>query len=163
MLGTWNLVSECISGSVTGTSPTGCMTTESATVDTISGTITFNADGTYVSSVSTTSTLTTMLGPACLTADGDAAPLACDTLNHGTCRPSGGGCSCTSTFMSAAVMGSGTYTTAGTTFTTVAQGAMRPSSGGYCVRGTELDVTNAGASMSTGVMGGLSADIVLRR
>ncbi len=163
MLGTWKLVSECLSGSVTGTSPTGCTTTVSATVDSISGTITFNADGTYVSSVSTTSTLATMLSPACLTANGDAAPQACDSLNRGTCVPSAGGCGCTSKFMSAAVMNSGTYTTAGTTFTTMAQGATRPSSGGYCVRETELDITNAGASMSTGVMGGFSANVVLRR
>src|SRR5258708_38721997 len=106
MLGTWKLVSECLSGSVTGTSPTGCTPTVGATVDSIAGTITFNADGTYVSSVSTTSTLATMLSPACLTANGDAAPQACDSLNRGTCVPSAGGCGCTSKFMSAAVMNS---------------------------------------------------------
>jgi hypothetical protein len=164
VLGTWNVVSECISSNAGMSSFGGCTMTFSDGIESVSGTVTFNADGTYTSDVSSTTTQTTTQSSGCFPSFGDSgtSPACPSPVNTNqpqeTCQPWQGGCRCTRTSTTATSMGSGTYATSGTTFTTTSKGSTQPSVATYCVSGAALTIDVGGADG-----GAIGAVLVLHR
>jgi hypothetical protein len=114
------------------------------------GSITFNDDGTYSSSITTGGTLHLVLPASCLTQLTGGQTVACTELGlfdsdedgggGGTCTgDSATGCDCTGPIEDEANTDSGTYTTDGNSVTTVDQDQDTDTST-YCVSGDTLKV-----------------------
>jgi len=163
LVGTWKLVSACGHGTGTITGQGGCTVGVSDVFSTVSGTETFNADGTYMVDESTSESDTFSFGAACLSAGGvtktcaqlasalmstamAAHPLA--TISPWECSQGRavGGCSCNAS-VTVTGLASGTYTTAGSAVTLTPSAAMAETTG-YCVRGSELSLIATSQELS---------------
>lgn len=148
LVGTWKVVSSCVHGTAQETT-SACslpLTTQIQSV-TYSGTVTFDPDLHYVTTVTASGRMALTYPAACLT----SARLTCEELSQslvqmptssggvkGTgCYSSGGGdCQCTFDVQTPAHETPGAYSTNGNSVTITTNG--RSVSTDYCVRGTEL-------------------------
>jgi hypothetical protein len=179
IVGSWKVVSACAQGTSSENEQGGCAVGISIELSDASGSETFNADGTYMSDLSLSATLTFTIGAACLSANGVTAtcaqeasaftanmtaPSSGTTISSPfTCAPAaGGGCSCTISETASNQMASGTYMAVGTTVSqTETGGTASPS--GYCVQGSELNLIESTQGLSMGSMGNGVAKLVLTR
>jgi hypothetical protein len=166
IVGTWTFTSECFTGDVTTAASEDCAGA-SGSVNSIqvSGTATFNSDGSYSLTLNQTVDETDNIPSSCLTQQG--VTLTCAELQEvfsglsgdggtaGTCTTSGSGCNCNFSIANSDVE-SGTYTTSGSTLTTTPTGGTGSgaTSGSYCVNGNTLTFV---ASSSSSVLGQLTA------
>ncbi|MGH7436636.1 MAG: hypothetical protein ACRENE_13260 [Polyangiaceae bacterium] len=156
LVGTWKITSSCTSGSQ-GSPSTSCPG-ETINIDssTVTGTFTFNSDGTYQSTLVSSATETVTFPASCVAMLGASltcAQVAAQLNGAGTggglteswtCQGSGG-CNCN---VDASITGSanGTYTTSGAALTTMPTGQSTAGSSSYCVQGSTLYMS-AGSSM----------------
>jgi hypothetical protein len=166
IVGTWTFTSECFTGDVTTAASQDCAgASGSVSSIQVSGTATFNSDGSYSLSLNQTVDETDSIPSSCLTQDN--VTLTCAELQQvfsglsgdggtgGTCTTSGSGCNCAFSIANSDVE-SGTYTTSGSTLTTTptANSGASMGSGSYCVNGNTLTYV---PSSTTGVLGQLTA------
>jgi hypothetical protein len=154
IVGNWRVTGSCLK--VSGT--LGDATCPGATIDGslhITGTTSYAADLTYIQSFILTGTETIGFPASCLTRSG--VTLTCDQLNQSFaanppapsvaslhCTAAGGGaCNCVTTLTAMSVNETGTYITSGGNLTSTQTGGVPDSGGGYCVKGTRLDLTPA--------------------
>jgi hypothetical protein len=170
IVGTWKIASACSTGA-TAMPNSGC-SGETVAVNSIndSGTISFNADGTYQASLDISASETVTLPMSCLTAGG--VTLTCDQFAMalvtsvqssnggasplaGTCTTVGSDCHCTVTVNLHAPTVTGTYTVSGTSFMSMPAGSTTPGEAAYCVQGNTLFL------FGTGMMGGTPGSVVV--
>jgi len=163
IVGAWQVVQSCTDDTTT-TDPACPGGTTSVSDLRQTGTVTFAANGTYTSAGLLSLNLRQTMPLSCLMGDGGSCEilgLAYATLG-GTCAVVGTSCECTAAITDRPAMGSGAYTTSGSTYTlTPSQGA--PSSGGYCVQGSTLHLHAEIMSAVMGMPGTAASDLVLTR
>jgi hypothetical protein len=154
VVGTWKIDKVCYADSLVMGAGSSC---PSATVEasgiTVSGSTSFKADKTYATSTMIGGTIRLTMPPSCLTVNG--ITVTCAQLQQAlaqslgranspydmaTCSGSSS-CTCTLHLKPQTQQESGTWSTSGNVLTTTAAG-QRPESSDYCVKGTELDVTD---------------------
>lgn len=145
IVGTWTITSSCVSASasmVDSSCPTAPGTSSNVT---ITGSITYNADGSYTSTSTIGGTVQVYLPQSCLTSSG--VTITCDQVNQAfqsdptpgltlNCTGSSG-CTCTETISDQSSTETGTYTTAAGVVTQTATGGTA-SETDYCVKGTTM-------------------------
>ena len=170
IVGNWKVTSSCVKVSGNIGDPDCPTATADATFQ-ATGTASYTAALTYSLALTLTGTETVHLPATCLIQGG--VTFTCDQLNQifaanppdptitsiHCASAGGGGCSCTAQLQPMDDNESGTYTTAAGILTTT-QSGNPPDSGGYCVKGTELDLTLP-PGMDPGVMG--SGSLTLTR
>ena len=82
-------------------------------------------------------------------------------LSSGSCTAGASGCICQFVYTPQTLTATGTYTTAGSSITTMATGSTSGSTDTYCVLGSTL--TASSMSMATQGMTGPSSSVVLTR
>lgn len=138
----------------------------------LTGTVSYKADGTYSAATTTGGTMKMTLPEACFSQGGvvaDCAKIAADAnedkkFETVTCAAAGKGCSCTFALKTESGLETGTYVTAGNALTETSDGDSNVS--GYCVKGNELHITDPSAlGMMPNMMGAMtaSAGVVLKR
>jgi hypothetical protein len=165
----WTIVDACLSASGSAVFADFCPT---ATIDGsgigASGTAAYRADGTFDATITMSGSVAFSLPPSCLTMSG--ITLTCAQLDQGvkqaqmmdpdpsiqsiSCAGTSS-CRCTVQMAPQTSVGTGTYSTSGTTL--IENGA---ESGGYCVKGNELHLLTG--SMAMGSVE-LTGDIVLTK
>jgi hypothetical protein len=164
IVGDWRITSSCIKGMDTlGNS--SCPTATVTSSATATGTTSYRADMTYTVSFTLTGSDSVVIPASCL-----SAGTTCDQVNQVFFRgllpdlrcssASSGGCNCSLVVPPTPIAETGTYTTSGGTLTTTPTGAT-PDSGGYCVKGDQLDLTPPAAM--AGATGTMSGDLTLMR
>jgi hypothetical protein len=148
IVGTWRVTQSCVTATKDLSSTCPGATTEITFV--VAGTITYNADGTYVSTpVANPATVHEYFPAGCM-----PFGLSCDQLGQSSFDAGGmtsgacsmdatGACICDGTIPTTATGDSGTYSTSGGTLTLMKDGGTSSSS--YCVQGNLL-YEMAGAS-----------------
>lgn len=164
LVGTWKFKSACVDPSAASAAVTSAMTggatCSTATVQStdakVSGSMTFNADNTYQSDMTLTTTVKMLLPSECLTFQG--ITVSCDQLNQVVasgavtgidsfkCSTAGTGCSC-AVAVSNKDTSSGTYTASGNS---VALSNSLQGGGDYCVQNNELHLISLSMPMGTG-------------
>jgi hypothetical protein len=156
VVGTWTITSSCVSESASmldGQCPTA---TASGSNLTITGNITYNADGTYSSTTTASGSVNVNLPASCLTTNG--VTLTCEQLNQAfQSNPTPGvtlnctgtsSCACTETLASQTSSEAGTYTTTAAGLLTDTPTGGTVSQTDYCVKGTTMTQSpHAGSTM----------------
>ena len=164
IVGTWKIANFCATGATGTSNPPPCSgQSEQINVTGISGTLTFNSDGTYTETVTTTESTVLSVGMNC-TSDGGTVSCGQLGMTESTavgaavsCVANGPNCDCDLPSSTTSSSGSGMYSTSGTSLTTT------PASGTtstvqYCVQGTALSfVVTSG--MGGGAMGADNASL----
>ena len=154
LVGTWSFDTGCnVSNLATMTCPSVTSTVSPAAT----GTYAFNGDGSYTLNLTVDETGSVVYPAACLSGISACSGLDSTTTAGAltlttTCTGSvTSSCTCAASF-TGTVMDTGTYTTAGTTFTTSSMitGQTSPAAG-YCVKGSQLQL--AGGVMGAGSAG----------
>jgi hypothetical protein len=167
IVGTWTVASECTTGHVTTRDANGCAITNTYTgvAPGVSGTLAYNADGTYTDSQFSTENQSIDVSAPCLSMGNSCAQFAAANLAAWSpqCSPAAsGGCTC-----AGSIQGGfhqfGTYSTSGNTLIETVNGGT-PIAFGYCVQstvqGTQLTIIGATAM---GPMGGDTKYTVLTK
>lgn len=155
--GEWTAVDSCISyeGGIATFCPEA--TVEASGID-ISAVVSYKADKTYTSDVTTSGTITLTLPVKCLTQNG--VTVTCEQLNESTkgsetelncTNAAGGGCSCTGTMKSTTTTQTGTYATNGNTLSSTHDGLTEETS--YCVSGGEMHYLSKPNMAGSGISG----------
>jgi hypothetical protein len=166
LVGTWKITSSCSTGSMMtmngSTCPGETLTPESSNE---AGTITFNSDGTYSSSINESGTETVFFPASCVSMLGNGltcAQVASQLNSAGGMAGAGlmetfsctgsGSCTCN---VNVTISGSatGTYTTSGASVTSMPSG----STGGtvsYCVQGNTLTMSGGSSMMGAAMPAG---------
>lgn len=171
VVGTWTLAASCINtGALSAMLASVCPgASASAAAPTISGTLTFNSDLTYVANGVTGTVAITEVVPLSCTGDASCAAFA-QTLTAGATSPVSVNCSGSST-CTCAISGSmttmtesGTYATTGTMLSTIPTTGAQ-SDDPYCVKGSTLHVLSIDTTMNMGPMGQatIESDTVAQR
>jgi hypothetical protein len=147
VVGTWKVTSVCaeIAGPVIDVCPTAV-----AMLDlTLTGTATFNADGTQSSDFTSKASITYTLDASCLnTITMGHPPASCDVLNKEADPAMGDGattctgdpadaCTCVEDNPEKTEMKTGTYTIDGNTMTSMDDGDDMPKTSEFCIKGNE--------------------------
>jgi len=166
VVGTWQVSSSCVA--VDASAMMGNMSCPGATTSTsgakITGTITYAADKTFISNLTTSGTMVVTLPASCLTQQGVTVTcgqlqqvlngMANSTFSSATCTASGGGCACSVALKPVTSTETGTYSTSGGVLTQTGTSGT-PDDSDYCVQGSKLSVSTGSSSsaMSSGVSG----------
>jgi len=156
VVGTWTITSSCVSESASMLDSQCPTATASGSNLTISGSITYNADGTYSSTSTVSGSVSVTLPPSCLTTNG--VTLTCAQLNQlFQSNPTAGvtlnctgtsSCACTETLASQTSSETGTYTTTAAGLLTNTPTGGTVSQTDYCVKGTTMTQSpHAGSAM----------------
>lgn len=172
VVGSWHLAAGCINtAALTATLAAACPGASASNGSiTVNGTVTYNADLTYVASgVSETVSITEVVPLSC-TGQATCAAFAQSLMASGTGAPavscSGSStCTCTISGTNPVMAESGTYSTAGTTLSSIPTTTSVQSDDLYCVKGAALHVMSIDMTMNMGPMGQatIEADIVAQR
>ena len=160
VVGTWDIASTCLSGNLMGS-----VSCPSATLD-ISGlredgSLTWNSDLTYTTTVTVSGAETETFPDTCLPMLNVAS---CDELNTKlqatlqlssmyariSCTATSNGCRCTFEYAPQPTTTSGTYTTSGAMLTSTTSGG-KSSKASYCVQGTRLLMSGNGSGSAINV------------
>lgn len=168
IVGTWQVSSSCLavdtSSMMDSTSCPG--ETASASGTKITGTISYNADKTYSSTLTTSGSVVVTLPASCLTQQGVTVTCAqlqqalsgamSSTFSSVTCAESGGGCACSVGLNPVTATQTGSYSTAAGVLTQTETGGS-PDDSNYCVQGNTLTISPGSGSnaMSNGVTGSI--------
>ena len=164
VVGTWQVSSSCLA--VDASSMMGSMgcpgATTSASGTKITGTITYSADKTFTSNLTTSGSLVITLPASCLTQQGVTVTCAQlqqalngtmnATFSSATCTESGGGCACSVALNAVTSNETGTYSTSGGVLTQTDTSGI-PDDSNYCVQGGQLSLAAGASAMSSGVTG----------
>jgi len=156
IVGTWTIASSCVSASASAVDSECPTATAHSSALTITGTITYNADGTYTSSSTLSGSFSVSLPSSCLTSNGVTA--TCDQLNQAfQSSPTPGvtlhctgssSCSCTETIANQTSSETGTYTTTAAGLLTDTPTGGTADQTDYCVKGTTMTQSpHAGSAM----------------
>jgi hypothetical protein len=161
IVGNWRITSSCLKATGTFTTPECPSATVNASLQ-VTGTVSYTAALTYNLAFMLSGTETIGFPASCLTFSG--VTVTCDQLNQSFaamppsptlmlhCAPAGGGgCNCSTPLNATPSNETGTYVTSGGTLTTTAVGGAAES-GGYCVKGTTLDLTPPLSMMQSGLI-----------
>jgi hypothetical protein len=130
--------SACVSG---GTNPLAgqCPSSTFQLSETVSGTVTFNSDGTYSSNVGSSASENVTIPSSCINgATCDQLQMVFNQTDAGagaqmaTCSTTSGGCSCQVSLTEQPGPMTGTYSVSGSTIT------LNGTAGTYCVQGNDL-------------------------
>ena len=156
IVGSWTITSSCLTTSASMLDSQCPTATASSSSLTITGSVKYNADGTYTSTSTIGGSVNVNLPVSCLMSNG--ITLTCDQLNQAfQSNPTPGltlhctgssGCACTETIAGQTSSETGTYstTTAGLLTDTPTGGTAGQSD--YCVKGTTMTVSpHAGSAM----------------
>jgi hypothetical protein len=174
VVGTWKASDVCVTGETTSVTMAGCTATTTASPH-VSGTATFNKDGTFSTDTTIDITTTISIPASCLAQLAGASCAEIGLLISATAEDagassscvsaSGGGCTCTLVDNGAPSASAGTYTISGSSITTTdSTGASAPSTGSYCVANGGANLHLISSTTSTGADGGptsASVDVVL--
>jgi len=164
VVGTWQVSSSCVA--VDSSSMMGTMSCPDATESTsgtkITGTITYTADKTFSSNLTTSGTIVVTLPASCLTQQGVTVTCAQlqqvlsstmnSTFSSATCTESGGGCACSVALNAVTTSETGTYSTAAGVLTQT-DSSGTPDDSNYCVQGGKLSISAGSSAMSNGLTG----------
>ncbi len=161
LVGTWKIVDSCSAGTASPNPSCPGETTQVSSLS-VSGTYTFNGDGTYSASLSETAAETITIPTSCLSTS--TIPATCDQLSMsltgpistsddagtgsttGMCTTASGSCNCAFRLSVSSAMDTGTYATSGDTVRLNESSISET----YCVSGSALYllgvVTDAGTS-----------------
>ena len=156
IVGTWTITSSCVSesGSMFDSQcPTATVRSSGLT---ITGSVTYNADGTYSSTSTVGGSIYVTLPPSCLTSNG--VTITCNQLNQvSQSNPTSGltlnctgtsTCACTETLASQTSSETGTYTTTAAGLLTDTPTGGTAGQTDYCVKGTTMTQSpHAGSTM----------------
>ena len=169
IVGTWSITSSCVSESASMVDSQCPSATASSSALTITGSITYNADGTYSSTSTVSGSINVTLPPSCLTSNG--VTITCDQLNQlSHTNPTPGvtlnctgssSCACTETIASQASSETGTYTTTAAGLLTDTPTGGTASQTDYCVKRTTMTQSPHAGSGMMGV--NLSGTITLTK
>ena len=158
IVGTWTITSSCVSESGSMFDSQCPSATVSSSGLTITGSGTYNADGTYSSTSTINGTIYVTLPPSCLTSSG--VTITCDQLNQVfQSNPTPGltlnctgssSCSCTETVANQTSSETGTYTTTAAGLLTETPTGGTASQTDYCVKGTTMTQSPHAASAMMG-------------
>ena len=162
VVGIWKIVEAC--ASVSNYAPSACPNLTEQPLLSASGTFTFNADGSYAISSTSSGSIQVGVPESCLggsTCDRLAGALSSALqadagVTSTRCAASGSGCGCTLDLGTNTTNESGTYAVSGTTLTTTSAGGT--GSGDFCVQGNALHMIDNAMSMNLGPMGQVSAN-----
>ncbi len=170
LLGTWHISGFCLSnrdaGSSTSLNDAGCSTTANVQKEEFGGTFTFRNDGTYTIDFTLSSASTVTYSAPCLTGSFSCAALdttyksggITDAGFSGSCSTvAGGSCVCSESFNEHPPSEDGTYSTSGTTVTSVPKSTGTPDTSDYCVQGNTLKLRSTSSSSSSDVSATLTA------
>jgi hypothetical protein len=165
VVGTWDIISTCVSGSPTSGEGCGVQSFDASNLRE-TGSITFDNDGTYSVTFVVSGKVEETITESCLS--NGAISITCDDFNtllqtsvmksadgaiaSASCHGVSVSCACSFEFATKTMTESGTYIASGGTVTTTASGGS-PEAQGYCVQGSIMTVGSS--SMST-FMGGMS-------
>jgi hypothetical protein len=179
LVGTWQIISSCATG--TAVMPSSSCPGETTAVTSVNdtGSLTFNADGTYTAMISASAQEAAMVPQSCVStgrssltcdqvamalsgpltqADGGAVSGSLST----SCTASGSNCSCNIALSISGASATGTYAASGTSVAITPNGG-GPTSDGYCVQGNTLHLYSNGSSAMTGMTSMPAADLVATR
>jgi hypothetical protein len=151
IVGTWNIQGACVD--TEGFENPFEATCPEATVDiasNLAGSVTFNDDGTFTSSITNGGIFTFSLPASCSLQLAQGMDMPCQDAfgsdpeddDMVTCTgTTAEGCDCTQTSMSETNEGAGTYTVNGTSFATVEEGEGSQGGGELCITGDTLKVS----------------------
>ena len=156
IVGTWTITSSCVSESGSMFDSQCPSATVRSSGLTITGSVTYNADGTYSSTSTLNGSLYVTLPPSCLTSNG--VTLTCDQLNQVVqSNPTPGltlnctgssSCACTETIADQPSNATGTYTTTAAGLLTDTPSGGTADQTDYCVKGTTMTQSpHAGSTM----------------
>lgn len=156
VVGTWTITSSCVSESASMLDSQCPTATASSSGLTITGSITYNADGTYASTSTVSGTIHVTLPPSCLTSNG--VTLTCNQINQlFQSNPTPGvtlnctgstSCDCRETLSAQTSSETGTYTTTAAGLLTDTPTGGTASETDYCVKGTTMTQSpHAGSAM----------------
>jgi hypothetical protein len=165
VVGTWKITSSCVSVNASASTMNSQCPGETVSSSNVrvSGSVTYNADGTYTSTGTTSGFITVNIPQSCLTINGvtvtcaqitqasQANPTAGVTLNcSGT-----SGCTCTESIADQTSDETGTYTTTAAGVLTQTPTSGTASSDDYCVKGTTMTLSpHADSTMMTQIASG---------
>lgn len=161
IVGTWRVTSSCLSVSSSAFAE-GCPgATASSSNLRITGSGTYNADLTYVSSAALSGSMSMTLPAACLMAAGFIitcpelqALFATDpTFSSPTCTMAGSACKCVLPLSGQTTTESGTYTTTAAGVLTATPQGETAEENDYCVKGTTLTISPHQGTMMMGEAG----------
>jgi hypothetical protein len=175
LVGSWSVTSVCDVTGVAGVSASCPAAQIDASGVNVSGNLSFKGDMTFASTATLNGTATVSVPGACLMTGGFT--LTCDDLSTllleigqgigGSCTDaSSGGCDCTLLLTSLMTTGSGTYSTSGSTLTTLSSddgGTPSATTASYCVEGSTLTLSSTATSAMSGVTGELAGKISLAK
>lgn len=170
IVGDWRITSSCLKATGTFNDPQCPSATVNASLQ-VTGTVSYTAALTYNLAFLLSGTETVGFPASCLTSSG--VTVTCNQLNqvfaanppdpsfmlHCTAA-GGGGCNCSTPLNAFPSNEIGTYVTSGATLTTTPVGGTAES-GGYCVKGTKLDLTPPSSMMQSGLIE--TGDLTLTR
>jgi hypothetical protein len=156
IVGSWTITSSCVSESGSMFDSQCPSATVSSSGLTITGSVTYNADGTYSLTSTTAGSLDVTLPPSCLTSNG--VTVTCAQLNQEVqSNPTPGltinctgssSCSCVETIVSQTSSETGTYTTTAAGLLTDTPTGGTAGQTDYCVKGTTMTQSpHAGSAM----------------
>jgi hypothetical protein len=156
VVGTWTITSSCVSESASMVDSQCPSATASSSGLSITGSVTYNADGTYSSSSTISGSVRVSLPQSCLTYNG--VTLTCAQLTQASqSNPTAGvtlscsgtsGCICTETIAPQSSSETGTYTTTAAGVLTQTPTGGTASQDDYCVKGTTMTLSpSAGSTM----------------
>jgi hypothetical protein len=156
IVGTWTITSSCVSESGSMFDSQCPSATVRSSGLTITGSVTYNADGTYSLTSSTAGSLYITLPPSCLVSNG--VTVTCDQLNQVfLSNPTPGltvnctgssSCACTETIANQTSSETGTYTTTAAGLLTDTPTGATADQTDYCVKGTTMTQSpHAGSAM----------------
>jgi hypothetical protein len=146
VVGTWTITSSCVSANASMLDSQCPTETANSSGLNVTGTVTYNADGTYTSTSTLSGTISVNLPQSCLTTNG--VTVTCDQLNQVfQSNPTPGltlsctgstGCTCTETLANQTSNETGTYTTTAAGLLTETPAGGTASLNDYCVKGTTM-------------------------
>jgi hypothetical protein len=161
LVGTWTITHIC-NGTPSSSSTGTCQTSADTSQLKETGTITFNADGTYSTSLTIGGSVRETIETSCLgiTCDEETARLAQSTLySSATCTTIGTTCSCVLVYAGQTLAGTGTYVTQGTSVSVMSAGSTSSTADSYCVLGSTLTLSSM---PMPGMTGGSSITLTRR-
>lgn len=166
VVGTWQVLRSCFEDTTTTDASCPGSTIGLSNVQQ-TGSVTFGADGSYVSDGAVSFDFTQSLPLTCVMDGGGSCALYellfQSIAGNGTCSETATTCDCSASISAQPSSATGTYTTSGSTLTVTQAGGM-PNAGQYCVEGSTLHLHSDGFSPSTmGTSVRLTGDLVLTR
>jgi hypothetical protein len=174
LVGSWSITSLCDVTGVAAVSASCPAAQIDASGVNVSGNLSFKSDMTFTSTARLSGTATVAVSNSCLMTGGFT--LTCDDLSTllleigqgigGSCADASGGCDCTLQLTSLTTTGSGTYSTSGSTLTTLSSvdgGTPSATTASYCVQGSTLTLSSTATSVMSGVTGEIAGRIALAR